>query len=70
MAEVVPLRPNALEAAPDWLRRLIAEGALKGVVLMTIAPDTTVGSRIFGDVRRFDLAYMGACLTERALTNG
>lgn len=69
MSGEVKMLPGAHrpEGALSWLSELLAGGKVRGVVVIAVDQDGRVDPRIFGDVRRFELAFAGAVLSEHSV---
>jgi hypothetical protein len=55
------------EGALSWLSELLAEGEVSGVMVVAVYGNGDTDSRIFGEVKRYSVAFAGAILTDHAI---
>lgn len=55
------------EGALAWLNELVANGEVRGVIVIAVDANGDIDPRVFGEVRCIEVAWAGARLTDHAL---
>lgn len=55
------------EAALSWLNEMLVDGKTRGIIVTVLSADEVEDTRIFGHARRYELAFVGALLSNHAV---
>ena len=67
---MIPGGAHRPHGAMAWLSEIIVEGReprVRGVIVIAIDEDGNCDTRIFGDARRYELAWAGAVLSNHSV---